>query len=127
MVIEVKPNEKGDYFKIRNIEKNVEFDSYLFIKSGEIQVDCFFSFDSFYLDEFKVKLSKILNDSIGEAKLMHQHNPNHFIKINITNLGQVEISGKLDLSNQHVDFSFQTDQTCIQDTFEQVQKLHSKL
>lgn len=130
MDIVLQTNSDSQRLEFRNPEKFNDFSGYrvnLFVYSRGFALEWPFYFESHPLDEFIIGLEKMNQTLKGSSQLKPEYMPD-FIEFKLDETGHLFVRGEVkeySPMEQSLKFEFMTDQTCLKDFINGLNKLKS--
>jgi hypothetical protein len=131
-IVELKTNDTKKVLIFENWECNDELNGYnvdVRVSSFDFSAKQRFLLYKAGLEQFLRELEKMISRLSGSIELRDEF-PEPYVKMEIDNLGHVNITGELwdhSQREQHLKFGFKTDQTCLRPLFNDLSRVINDL
>lgn len=128
MDVILRTNTSNPHLELRDVKRFKDgsgYSSLIIVRSGAFRAEKSFYFEEPVFDQFLEHLIEMNRTLSGKAILKPYYEP-EYIAFEMLSAGHVQVTGELfeySAPAQHLEFGFETDQTCLSPLIFQVQKL----
>jgi hypothetical protein len=118
MNVLLRTNTSNSHLELRDVKRFKDgsgYSSLLVVRSGAFQAEKSFYFEEPVFDQFLSQLVEMNRTLSGKAILKPYYEP-EYIAFEMLSAGHVQVTGELfeySAPSQHLEFGFETDQTCL--------------